>query len=163
MGWIGRSKENSLAQVGNSMCSEEVWRLGFLRYWALQQSNVGQTSLEIVEGFVFVGESGVERPIFPVMLYILEACENRYASCLWKGLCWGWELLMKGLWRSIGNGRSALIYRDPWALRPSSFQIFTKRAEGDCSAIADFITPNKTWEIICETLAYWCWNFEDSY
>lgn len=48
----------------------------------------------------------------------LEAEGNNGSSYLWQSICWGRELLSKGVRWRVGNGERIRLFRDPWLRRP---------------------------------------------
>ncbi|XP_074346736.1 uncharacterized protein LOC141685541 [Apium graveolens] len=54
--------------------------------------------------------------------------DSKEGSCplTWRGICWGKELLKKGLRKRIGNGQDTNAFNDPWLPRPPSFLPITK-------------------------------------
>ncbi|XP_074326531.1 putative mitochondrial protein AtMg00310 [Apium graveolens] len=56
----------------------------------------------------------------------LDSKEGSYPSLTWRGICWGKELLKKGLRKRIGNGQDTNAFNDPWLPRPPSFLPITK-------------------------------------
>lgn len=54
---------------------------------------------------------------------IMSAELGKNSSFVWKSLVWGQNLLMKGMRYRVGNGESILMFKDPWILRESSFNL----------------------------------------
>ncbi|XP_060967073.1 uncharacterized protein LOC115703967 [Cannabis sativa] len=64
-------------------------------------------------------------------------------SFVWRSICWGKELLHKGLISKIGNGQNTFTTRDHWI--PGFCQITPLSSVPDKAA--SFITPSMTWDI----------------
>ena len=46
-------------------------------------------------------------------------------SCVWQSLCWGKELLVKGLRWRLGDGTKIRVFKDPWVPGPFSYKLIT--------------------------------------
>ncbi|XP_060962040.1 uncharacterized protein LOC133032190 [Cannabis sativa] len=74
----------------------------------------------------------------------LSAATGGASSLTWQGICWGRELLKKGIRKKVGNGFSISCANDPWI--PGNL-IFTPIFYSGIpnSVVADYITPDREW------------------
>lgn len=79
---------------------------------------------------------------------MLEAKVVASASFVWRSICWGLDLIKKGVCLWIGNGASTHVFLDPWLLCLASFKPITIVNEPSNSwKVSDFIL-NGNWTLL---------------
>ncbi|KAK2639502.1 hypothetical protein Ddye_027297 [Dipteronia dyeriana] len=64
---------------------------------------------------------------------------------LWQSLCWGRELLAECTRWRIGNGKSMLIYKDKWILRPYTFRVISPPMLEEKAKVSELKLPSGAW------------------
>uniref|UniRef100_A0A803QP51 Reverse transcriptase domain-containing protein n=1 Tax=Cannabis sativa TaxID=3483 RepID=A0A803QP51_CANSA len=76
----------------------------------------------------------------------LQAQKTGCSSLTWQGICWGRDLLVKGLRLKIGDGSSVKCISDPWIPRHSEFTPI--HYLGDTQNLVSFyISDDKEWNL----------------
>ncbi|KAK3229102.1 hypothetical protein Dsin_000983 [Dipteronia sinensis] len=71
--------------------------------------------------------------------------ETDYGSMVWKGLCWGRDLLDIGARIKIGTCSIVSFYEDKWIPRPTTFKIFTPNTQEDYHMVMHLKIPSGMW------------------
>lgn len=67
-------------------------------------------------------------------------------SFIWKSLMWGKELIEKGSYWRVGNGRSVYAYRDKCIPRSNTFIITLPPYLGNNTKVSDLMTEDGLWD-----------------
>ncbi|KAL5759510.1 hypothetical protein ACOSQ2_018348 [Xanthoceras sorbifolium] len=65
---------------------------------------------------------------------------------IWRSLCWGRSLLIKGLRWKVGNGLNIRIFEDPWLPRPFSFKPISVNPGGELRVADLFEVGRQVWD-----------------
>ncbi|KAK3188605.1 hypothetical protein Dsin_028166 [Dipteronia sinensis] len=76
----------------------------------------------------------------------LAAKSRQDASFIWKSLCWGKEVLEKGLRWRVGDGKSIHIYSDKWIPRQSTFKILSLPSLSTSATVDQLFSPSGGWD-----------------
>ncbi|XP_060959153.1 uncharacterized protein LOC133030431 [Cannabis sativa] len=113
----------SLTHFNQALLAKQAWRI-------LQQPN--STVSKILSARYFPHSS------------FLDSSTEHSPSFVWRSICWGKELLHKGLISKIGNGQNTSTTRDHWI--PGLCQVPILSHVPD--TVASFILPSSSWDLV---------------
>ncbi|KAK3212709.1 hypothetical protein Dsin_017415 [Dipteronia sinensis] len=78
----------------------------------------------------------------------MEAKNRPASSFIWRSLCWGKEVLEKGLRWRVGDGTSIRVYTDKWIPRQSTFKIMSlpSLGVGIHTTVDHLFSPSGGWD-----------------
>ncbi|TXG50764.1 hypothetical protein EZV62_023288 [Acer yangbiense] len=67
-------------------------------------------------------------------------------SCVWRGIFWGREVLLRGIRCRIGDGRNIAVYKDSWMPRPGGFRVYSPKCLHENAMVSELMEQQGRWD-----------------